>query len=437
MCLIISKPKNKHFPLDDLECAYYTNSDSFGAMWVQDGHVQVEKLSTPKNFDDVKAMYERHADKNVAYHLRFTTHGKTNNINCHPIQVLNKNKHGRDLFMMHNGILGVDIKKPNLSDTWHFVQNYLKPCLISNPRLIYHKNFQEMLSKTIGAHNKLLFLDNNGRTIIINRKAGSEHVSGCWISNTYSINGAKLSRGANVPAHLTEDDYLPGTYNHTQGITTTYPRKPHNTSLVDLAKLTLRQIEVLDVLDQINDLPDDECVVNSIYANQLVSADIIRRFYDVGDKANKWDWMYDGKIWWKAHKKDYNEELAAIKFERELDREADARLTKEHTTPNTTTISKVIPFTSQKSKTKEEEAYDSLPTDYEEELTTIKELSDSMWPTPDETPAKLETFTLTDADMFDMTYEDIQVLILNNSGAAAEWIINKLYCPDLPASSTE
>ena len=188
--------------MDALECAYHTNRNGAGFMWVEDGAVKVWKDPNAK-FDAVQAQYEKLLGRNFAIHLRFSTHGKIDTENTHPMRVLRAADHGIDLFMMHNGVMSdVPIKAKDRSDTWHFVQNFLKPMLMAQPKLIYKPSFQEMLGKYIGGGNKLLFLDNHGRVVIINPKSGSQHESGCWISNTYSINGAKLYRARKLPNHV-------------------------------------------------------------------------------------------------------------------------------------------------------------------------------------------------------------------------------------------
>lgn len=202
MCLILHVPSRKKFDLEALEAAYYTNQNGAGAMWVENGEVKVWKDHNA-TFKALKNVYESLLGKNFAMHLRFSTHGKVDRENTHPIRILHKETDGIDLFMMHNGVMSdVPIKAKGRSDTWHFARNYLMPVLKARPGLIYRPSFQELLAKQIGSNNKLLFLDNHGRVIVINRTSGALHETGCWISNTYSINGAKLWRTKNTPSHV-------------------------------------------------------------------------------------------------------------------------------------------------------------------------------------------------------------------------------------------
>lgn len=204
MCLIINVPRGKDFPRDALEAAYYTNSDGAGFMWVENDRVKTLK-NPSADFEWIEQQFDRLQGEGrlFAVHLRFATHGKKDRENTHPFQILRKEADGRDLWMMHNGVLSdFPIFSKGRSDTWHFVENWLKPALKSNPKLIYRESFQKTMGKVIGVSSKLLFLDSGGQVVIINKEQGSNHTSGCWISNTYSINGAKLYRGKNVPARV-------------------------------------------------------------------------------------------------------------------------------------------------------------------------------------------------------------------------------------------
>ena len=99
------------------------------------------------------------------------------------------------LWMMHNGTMKDivhDLEK-HRSDTYHFVNYYLRKILEKDPLLIHDEFFQEMIQKTISTGavtkmgtNKLLFLNGLGDTVYVNKDSGTEH-KGVWISNDYSI----------------------------------------------------------------------------------------------------------------------------------------------------------------------------------------------------------------------------------------------------------
>lgn len=191
MCLIVTVPRSVTFPQDDLLSAYYTNPHGVGVMWVENNRVRVKKNPQPQTFDDILATLTDVGDRQHVIHLRFATSGTKTRDNTHPFCVLNKETHGRDLYMVHNGVLSfVDRPKKSLSDTAYFVSDYLRPMLSLNPNLIYRKEFQEMLERIISSGNKLTFLDSHGKIITINEKAGTKR-GGCWVSNTYSLNNTK------------------------------------------------------------------------------------------------------------------------------------------------------------------------------------------------------------------------------------------------------
>jgi predicted glutamine amidotransferase len=60
-------------------------------------------------------------DREIAIHFRWTTHGKTDMLNCHPYDVI-----PGFIAMMHNGVLHTgNAADKNKSDTWHFIQGLL------------------------------------------------------------------------------------------------------------------------------------------------------------------------------------------------------------------------------------------------------------------------------------------------------------------------
>jgi hypothetical protein len=119
------------------------------------------------------------------------THGAIDLINCHPYEVLNRAEHGIDLWLMHNGILSTGNKaNEKLSDTWHYINDYLKPMLAGNPDFAFHPAFKALISDHIGGSNKFVLMDNEGRQVVINEDAGV-YWGGLWLSNTYAWSATK------------------------------------------------------------------------------------------------------------------------------------------------------------------------------------------------------------------------------------------------------
>lgn len=208
MCLIVSRPADAIFPMKQLEVAHFSNPHGVGFMWPGRSRLQVEKIAAPTNFKQVSTLYDkvlkRSAGKPLAIHFRWATHGLKDEENTHPYRVLDKKKSGMDLYMMHNGIIPrVGSLTSDFSDTWHYVQKHLLPVLVDYPDLIWAEWFQNEVGIAIGSGNKLLFMDNEGKQAFINYKQGHlAQDTGCWLSNSASVNGARLFRNDNTPARL-------------------------------------------------------------------------------------------------------------------------------------------------------------------------------------------------------------------------------------------
>jgi len=187
MCLLVTQSKKSPILSNQwLEDFYYSNSDGVGVMYVKAGELVIEKL-LPKTADDFIDFYHSHiAGKNCAFHLRMKTHGLIDLQNCHPYEVLNKSEHGLDVWLMHNGILSTGNQKDvTKSDTWHYIRDYLKPMLTNNPDFAFTDEFNDLISSHIGASNKFVLMDNQGRQAVINRSSGV-YWAGLWLSNTYA-----------------------------------------------------------------------------------------------------------------------------------------------------------------------------------------------------------------------------------------------------------
>lgn len=187
MCLLVTQ--NSHSPaLSDawLKDFYASNPDGVGVMYAENGSLIVEKV-LPKSENCFISFYRNHIEgKDCAFHLRMRTHGDINTENCHPYQVLNFKEHGMDLWLMHNGILHTgNASDTTKSDTWHYIRDYLRPMLESNPEYAFHPTFSEIVGNHIGKSNKFVLMDNQGRTITINEQSGL-YWSGLWLSNDYA-----------------------------------------------------------------------------------------------------------------------------------------------------------------------------------------------------------------------------------------------------------
>ena len=174
MCIIIYKPKEKYVAKKTLARAFEVNPDGWGMMFAEDGVLYT--VRGMDNFEQFWATYTEHVDKDLAIHMRITTHGVTNLDNTHP-HVINQ-----DLAVMHNGVLtGYDCPNKLESDTKLFARE-LGTLLEENNNVIYNPLFQKMLDDYVGFGSKLLFMDSKGQVIFTNKDRGIEE-DGVWFSN--------------------------------------------------------------------------------------------------------------------------------------------------------------------------------------------------------------------------------------------------------------
>lgn len=182
MCVIIHKPKTAEFPERNLRACWDKNPDGWGIMFADEGRVHTFKdMDNSKFLDHFKAL----SNFDLGIHFRIKTHGLKNEANLHPFKVLDFEKDGVDLFMMHNGVLrDYEEVDREMSDTWHFANFVLYPLLKENPDLLQKDTFKKWMGSAISG-SKLLFLDGKGKFTTVNQSQGTE-AFGCWLSNSHS-----------------------------------------------------------------------------------------------------------------------------------------------------------------------------------------------------------------------------------------------------------
>jgi len=208
MCLIITGQSSKvrSTLLDTtgmLSEIYSINPDGIGVMYSTSKGLKVVK-TLPKNVNDAHAFIKKLPTdaREIALHFRWTTHGDTDMLNCHPYDVVTGY-----VAMMHNGILHTgNAADKTKSDTWHFINDYLKEAVHDAPNLIHTKGFLTMLADFIG-DNRFVFMDGDGRMSHVNYDQGIEH-DGLWFSNTYAWKPATL-----IPHYYTNTKHAYARYN--------------------------------------------------------------------------------------------------------------------------------------------------------------------------------------------------------------------------------
>lgn len=192
MCLIAFAKDKLLIPNTNLTRGFSRNNDAWGIMYPDGERVRMTKATN--NLEDFFAAWREVPDLTpVASHFRYATHGTKTVDNAHPFDVLGDGRIG----MMHNGVISSMGTDKDLSDTAIFVRDWIKPQLEHSPELLEVDAWRGMVADFIGRGSKLLFMTGDGRTFIINDKAGTWEDT-VWYSNTYSI-APVVERGVGVP----------------------------------------------------------------------------------------------------------------------------------------------------------------------------------------------------------------------------------------------
>lgn len=138
MCVIIAKTKTQKAPkIEALKNCFDNNSDGGGFMYVNNGHVIIDKgymtkKAFIKRYKQLKQKFNNFNDMNLVIHCRIGTSGKNTPQFTHPYIITNdlskmKETHAAcDVGLAHNGILHdytPSNKKSN--DTMQFIKRYI------------------------------------------------------------------------------------------------------------------------------------------------------------------------------------------------------------------------------------------------------------------------------------------------------------------------
>jgi hypothetical protein len=180
MCLAIYAKKGSRVSHRTVRRAWVNNPDGAGIMYVEDGHLRIEKFPTSE-----AALWRRYKDftggdgqspqdRDIVIHFRYKTHGNVCKENCHPFRV------HPGLGMVHNGIIDIEQAfSDRRSDTRAFVEDVLRRL---SPQFLYNADAMTLLAERVGKHNKLIFMDRKGTVRIVNEGAGFWE-GDVWYSN--------------------------------------------------------------------------------------------------------------------------------------------------------------------------------------------------------------------------------------------------------------
>lgn len=173
MCLAIFKPAKVNIPKSALENGWQHNPDGAGFGYVYKGKMHTTKgLMTLKDFlSAYKMASSRHKDSPFVVHFRIRSQGDKSSDNTHPFPIPNG-------LLIHNGNIdgtGAEYDK-GASDTALFAKRFGEK--FTYPFLLQNKAGLEQI---IG-YNKLVFLFNNSKHVIVNEKEGV-WADDVWYSN--------------------------------------------------------------------------------------------------------------------------------------------------------------------------------------------------------------------------------------------------------------
>lgn len=185
MCLLINQPAGTKFTEAFLRGVYAHNKDGIGVMYAEDSVITIHKMLPTTFADVVDFMDEQVAGRECAIHFRMQTHGDIDLANCHPYEVLTEAE-GYPLWLMHNGVLHTDnTADKSKSDTWHYINDFLRPMLLNNPEFYKTEAFKILIGDHIGKSNKFALINAEGHVVTVNQSSGVQY-NGAWLSNTYA-----------------------------------------------------------------------------------------------------------------------------------------------------------------------------------------------------------------------------------------------------------
>jgi hypothetical protein len=178
MCLIIHKPRGLEIPADLLEAAVSLNRDGWGLMgFSPDGDLLLERHAKVV-LSEILETEKRYRDAEYVLHLRKRTRGAANADNAHPFKVVD------GVYLMHNGTLKLEPRVAGMSDSWHFVNDVLRPLAQRREGVLLDNAFHRLLELALRSDNKLALLDYPARRIVLINQAHGAELDGLWLSST-------------------------------------------------------------------------------------------------------------------------------------------------------------------------------------------------------------------------------------------------------------
>jgi len=178
MCLIIHKPAGIAVPRELIEAAVRFNNDGWGAMGFTAGGRLVATRVARTRAPEIAAFAEGYFAEELVIHLRYRTRGAANARNVQPFEVV------PGLYLMHHGELDLPRRLAERSDSWHLVNDLLRPLVERHPDLVLDRHFLRIFEQSLGPTNRVVLLhERSGRIDILNAAQGFPY-QGLWLSGT-------------------------------------------------------------------------------------------------------------------------------------------------------------------------------------------------------------------------------------------------------------
>lgn len=186
MCLIIHKSAGNAIPSVLIDAAVRFNSDGWGAMgFTASGRTIVTRWKTTQA-SDIRQFVDTRIDDELVLHLRYRTRGAADVHNVQPFEIV------PGIFLMHNGEVDVPRRLADRSDTWHLVNDVLRPLLLRQPDVALDRSFLKIFEQSLGPANRVVLLSRQGKRIdILNAEQGINY-QGLWLSGTRWIDQTLL-----------------------------------------------------------------------------------------------------------------------------------------------------------------------------------------------------------------------------------------------------
>jgi predicted glutamine amidotransferase len=191
MCVIVHRPAQVSFDFEKMKVACQKNADGFGLMFSDRGKLEIIREFDPGKNDPEKVLryMEDAKDHDLFLHLRLRSVGDKGLDNCHPFVIY---EDGDTKFaLMHNGTMGTFDRRDGKTDSETFGREMILPLILrfqteNGLPLLNDPLFREFAQRLVPNTSRIALMDNEGNSLILNKKEGAE-VDGCWASNEYSF----------------------------------------------------------------------------------------------------------------------------------------------------------------------------------------------------------------------------------------------------------